>query len=60
MMINVFVQRPNVEEERSVLEEAEADDYVPYVPVKIRKHQMVSYCALSCFDFFFFLNDTPI
>lgn len=33
-------KRPNVEEERSALEEAEADDYVPYVPVKIRKHQM--------------------
>lgn len=29
-------------------EGSEDDDYVPYVPVKIRKQQMVSYCAMSC------------
>lgn len=41
---DVFVQRSHGEDERSGSEGSEADDYVPYVPVKIRKQQMVSYC----------------
>lgn len=57
---NVFVQRSHGEDERSGSEGSEDDDYVPYVPVKIRKHQMVSYCALSCFDTLEVSKDTPI
>lgn len=48
---NVFVQR-------SGSEGSEDDDYVPYVPVKIRKHQTVSYRVLFCFDTF--IKDTSI
>lgn len=44
---NVFVQRSHGEDERSGSEGSEDDDdYVPYVPVKIRKQQMVSNSAL--------------
>lgn len=40
--INVFAQR-SYEEDKSVSGGSEEDDdYVPYVPVKIRKQQMVS------------------
>lgn len=45
---HVFVQRSHGEGERSGSEGSEDDDYVPYVPVKIRKQQMVSCCAVSC------------
>lgn len=47
---NVFIQRSHGEDERSGSEGSgseEDDDYVPYVPVKIRKQQMVSCCALQ-------------
>lgn len=44
----LFVQRDHGEDERSGSEGSEDDDYVPYVPVKIRKHQMVSYCEPLC------------
>lgn len=45
---HLFLQRSNGEEERSGSEGSEEDDdYVPYVPVKIRKQQMVRNCALS-------------
>lgn len=45
---NVCVQRSHGEDERSGSDGSEDDDYVPYVPVKIRKQQKVSCCALSC------------
>lgn len=39
-----FVQRSHGDEKRSGSDGSEEDDYVPYVPVKIRKHQIVSLC----------------
>lgn len=40
-----FVQRSHGDEKRSGSEGSEEDaDYVPYVPVKIRKQQIVSLC----------------
>lgn len=47
----MFAQR-SYEEEKTVSEGSEEDDdYVPYVPVKIRKQQMVSCSTLNqCFD----------
>lgn len=47
---DVFAQR-SYEEEKTVSEGSEEDDdYVPYVPVKIRKQQMVSCSTLNqCF-----------
>ena len=44
---DVFVQRSHGDGERSGSEGSEDGDYVPYVPVKIRKHQLVSCSELS-------------
>lgn len=40
-----FPQRSHGDEEKSGSEGSEDNDYVPYVPVKIRKQQMVSYLS---------------
>lgn len=47
----VFAQRSHGEDEKSGSEGSEDDDYVPYVPVKIRKQQMVSSHALVVMPF---------